>query len=327
MRRREFIAGLGSAAAWPVVARAQQPNRVARIGVLLVPEVDAMAGSLAAFRQGLIALGHTEGRTFILDVRSAEGHPDRLPALAAELVEHKVDVILSSSAVATLAASRATATIPIVQAGGGDPVRSSRLAASLAQPRRNVTGLTNQSEDLSGKLLELLLLIIPAATRIGVLLVPGAPVTEPQLRLIKDAARLLGVSLHVGAVPDAAALDDAFAILARENIEGLVVFSGAVLSLQRRRIVELAAQARVPTIYPYKYWVDEGGLISYGRIANDTFGPAARSVDRILKGARASDLPIEQPTKFELVINLKTAKALGLTIPETLLATADEVIQ
>jgi putative tryptophan/tyrosine transport system substrate-binding protein len=322
MQRREFIAGLASAAAWLSMARAQQPNHVARIGVLMVPRLDDR--TLANFRQGLIALGHVEGRTFILDVRSAEGRPDRLPVLAVELVERKVDVILSFSAVASLAASQATATIPIVQANGGDPVRSSRIAGSLAQPGGNLTGLTNQSEDLSGKLLQLLLLIIPATTPIGVLLVPGAPVTEPELRLIKEAARLLGVTIHEGAVPDAATLDDAFAILARENVGRLVVFSGALFSGQRRRrIVDLAAQAKLPTIYPYRSYVDDGGLISYGVNANDAFGQAARFVDRILKGARPSDLPIEQPTKFEMVINLKTAKALGLTVPETLLATAD----
>jgi putative ABC transport system substrate-binding protein len=188
-------------------------------------------------------------------------------------------------------------------------------------------GVTNQSEDLSGKLLQLLLLIIPAATRIGVLLVPSAPVTELQLRLIKEAARQLGVSIYEGAVSDAAALDDAFATLARENVDGLVVFSAALFLGRSRRIVGLAAQAKLPTIYPYRFYVDDGGLISYGVIGNDPSRRAARFVDRILKGARPIDLPIEQPTKFELVINLRTAKALGLTIPETLLATADEVIQ
>jgi putative ABC transport system substrate-binding protein len=328
MHRREFITLLGtSAAAWPLAARAQQ-GAIRRIGILLPGVPNNAAGFLPTFRQALGALGHVEGRSYVLDIRAAEEQLDRLPALAAELVERKVDVIVAPSAVATLAASRATTTIPIVQAGGGDPVRSSGTADSLARPGGNVTGLTHQSEDLSGKLLELLLKMVPTVSRVGVLFVPDAPVTPLQLRQIQDAGPASRVAIVPVGVSGAAALDSAFATLARENVGGLVVLSAAAFGGSvGRRIIELAAVARLPTIYPYRISVANGGLISYGVKANESFRHAARLVDRILKGARTADLPIEQPTRFELVINLKTARALGLDIPDKLLALADEVIE
>jgi putative ABC transport system substrate-binding protein len=214
-----------------------------------------------------------------------------------------------------------------VQAGGGDPVRSSGLAESLARPSSNVTGLTNQSEDLTAKLLQLLLTMVPIVSHVGVLFVAGAPVTEPQLASIQKAAAALQVILHSVAIAQADMLEGAFATLAHENVGGLVVLSGALLSTQTSRVVEFAARARLPAIYPYRYYADDGGLMADGVNVPNLFRQSVRFVDRILKGARPGDLPIEQPTTFELVINRKTATALGLQIPDKLLALADEVIE
>jgi putative tryptophan/tyrosine transport system substrate-binding protein len=239
----------------------------------------------------------------------------------------KVDVIVAGSAVATVAAASATTSIPIVQSGGGDPVRSSLVAESLARPHGNVTGLTNQSEDLSGKLLDLLLKMVPNASRVAVLFAPDAPVTQPQLSRIADSARPLQVTLYPIPFPRADAPDSAFDALAPENVAGLVVLSGALIGVQTKRIVAIAAKLRLPAIYPYRSFVDAGGLMSYGVNPNDPSRQAARFVDRILRGARPADLPIEQPTKFELVINLKTARALGLEVPAQLLALSDEAIE
>jgi putative ABC transport system substrate-binding protein len=280
----------------------------------------------AAFLQGMHDLGWTVGRNLRVDYRRAEGQLDRLPDLAAELVANKVEVIVTTTAVAVLAASRATAAIPIVQAGGGDPVRSSRVAESLARPR-NVTGLTNQSEDLSGKLLDLLLKIAPAVSRVAVLYAPDAPVTATQLGQIRSSAAALHVTLDLVPVPSADAPDSALDTLVPASAAGMVVLSGAQLSVQFRRLVTLAAKLRLPAIYPYRYYVDAGGLASYGVDRVDSSRQAARFVDRILKGARPADLPIEQPTKFELVLNLKTAKVLGIEVPPMVLALANEVVE
>jgi len=329
MRRREFIKVIaGSVSAWPFAARGQQIEQIRRIGVLLPWAADDQQAQAndAAFLQGMEALGWVVGRNLQIDYRRAEGRLNRLPDLAAELVASRVDVIVAVTALAVLAASRATTTIPIVQAGGGDPVISSHVAESLARPG-NVTGLTNQSEDLSSKLLELLLKIVPIASRIAVLYVPDAPVTKPQLSQIQNSARALQVTLDLVAAPQPDAPDSALDALAPANAAGMVVLSATQLTVQLRRIVAFAARLRLPAIYPYRYYVDAGGLMSYGVNRVDSSRQAARFVDRILKGARPADLPIEQPTKFELIINLKTAKTLGLTIPQSLLVAADEVIE
>jgi putative ABC transport system substrate-binding protein len=326
--RRDFITLLGGAAAWPLAARAQHRERIARIGLLM----NGSAGStmdelLAGFRQGMQELGHVEGRSFALEVRYADGDPAQMPMLAAGLVDHKVDVIVVGTAAATLAVSRTTSSLPIVQAGGADPVRSSGVAESLAKPKGNVTGLSNQSEDLSGKLLELLLTINTRASRVGVIFAQGGPVTELSLAAIKDAASVLAVTLHSVGVSGAKSLDDAIVALSREGAAGVVVLSGARLQNLSRQMVARVADATLPAVYPYRYYVADGGLMSYGVSQRENHRQAARFVDRILKGARPADLPIEQPTKFELVINLKTAKTLGLDIPATVLARADEVIE
>jgi putative ABC transport system substrate-binding protein len=329
MKRREFITLLGGVAAWPGMANAQQPSNpsIRRIGVLVPSARDvSYAENLTGLRRGLSELGYVEGSNFILEMRWADGRIDRLPGLATELVDAKVDVIVASSAVAVLAAARATASIPIVQASGADPIRSG-LAGSLSRPGSNVTGVTNQSEDLSAKLLELLLMIIPKASRIGVLFVAGAPVTAAQLSQIQHAARAIPIATEPVEAADPAAFDLAFAKFAEANVAGLVVLSSAFFAAHSRSIVELAGRAGLPTIYPYRHFVLDGGLMAYGTNLVEQWRQSARFVDRILKGARAADLPIEQPTKFELLINLKTAKALGLDVPTTLLARADEVIE
>jgi putative tryptophan/tyrosine transport system substrate-binding protein len=236
-------------------------------------------------------------------------------------------VIVVGTGVATLAATKATASIPIVQAGGSDPVRSSGVAESLARPSSNVTGLTNQSEDLSGKLLQLLMTIVPSVSHVAVLYAAGARVTEPQLASIQKAAATLQVILHPVAIAQADMLEVAFATLTHENVGGLVVLSAALFATQVSRIVDLAAGARLPAIYPYRYYASAGGLMAYGVNFPNIFRQSARFVDRILKGAQPGDLPIEQPTKFEFAINLQTARTLAIDVPPSLLAIADEVIE
>jgi putative tryptophan/tyrosine transport system substrate-binding protein len=326
MKRREFIALLGGAAAWSRTAIAQHSEGLRRIGMLLPGSTLTHGRYIAAFRRGLRELGYTEGRHFSLDVSLAEGRLDRLPSLATELAALKVDVIVSGSDEGTLAARQSTTSIPIVQGGGGDLVRLG-MAQSLAHPGANVTGLNNEASDLSAKLLEMLLLMIPTVSQIGVLTNPTAPQTQSQIVNILEAGRALHVAAHIIAASERAALDDAFGALLREHLGALVVVRNALFVSNSRRIVELAASARLPVIYPFRSFVEEGGLMSYGVNLADNFRRAASFVDRILKGASPADLPVEEPTKFELVINMKTVKALGITIPPTLLARTDEVIE
>jgi putative ABC transport system substrate-binding protein len=327
MRRREFITLLGCAAACPNPVCAQPSGHIRRIGVLLPGSRDSdYADYFPAFLKGLEDLGYVEHRDFVMEQRWADGRTERLPALARELVERRVDVLLVSSSLAANAALKSTTTIPIVQASGASPVGTG-AARSLGRPQGNLTGFTNQSEDIAGKLLELLLLVIPDAKRIGVLMVPGAPVTEPQLKQVQEAAQSLGVGVHPVGVSDSAALERAFAELVREQVGGLVVFSAALIVSLSREIVNLTLTAKLPTIYPYPNFALHGGLMAYGIDHRRQFYRAANFVDRILNGAKPGDLPIEQPTNLNLVLNLKTANALGLTIPPTLLARADEVIE
>jgi putative ABC transport system substrate-binding protein len=328
VKRREFITLLGGAAAgWPPAAHAQRAGKVWRIGVLSAAAHDGTAAEyIQAFRRGLAELGYSEGAHYILDPKWADGRIDRLPALVSELLGSNVDLIVTTSAVATLAASEGSGSIAIVQLGGGSPVRSG-IAGALSRPGGNVTGRTNQSEDLGGKLVELLLTIVPKASKVGVLFVPDAPVTAAQMREIEDAARLLRVTAVRAEVRTGGELEAAFGQLARDEVNGLIVPSAALLTSYSRRIAELAAEARLPAVYPYRHFIVDGGLISYGVDQRDAYRQGARFIDRLMKGHRPADMPIEQPTKFELVVNLKTAKALGLDIPPTLLARADEVIE
>jgi putative ABC transport system substrate-binding protein len=306
----------------PLVLDAQPAGKNPRIGIL-------RSGSppdpfVEAFREGLRELGYVENHNVSLEYRWAEGHDERLPGLVADLVRHQVDVIVAVGSHAALA-KRTTATIPIVMPVSNDPVGTG-LVASLARPGGNVTGLAFLSEELPGKWIELLKEVLPRLSRVAVLSYP--PSDAGQLRASEVAARSLGLRLHTLAVKRKEDLATAFAEAQRSRAEALIVLASAFFGGQRSRLVMLAAQHRLPTIYNEREFVTQsGGLMSYGPDLRDLFRRASNYVDRILKGAKPADLPVEQPTKFELVINLKTAKALGLTIPPAVLARADEVIQ
>ena len=308
----------------PLAAETQQAATVRRIGYLgdtpaRVPQIRA------AFLQGLRDLGYVEGRNVVIEYRDVEGHAEHFPSLAAELVALKVDVIFAVNPHAALAAKQATKTLPIVFSGVSDPVAIG-LVNSLARSVGNVTGLSLLTPELVGKCMELLKEAVPAAGRVAVLLPPGG--TNPQhLKGAEVAARALGVRLHVVEARGPDDFDKAFSEMTRARADALAVLSTPMFLTEHRRLVALAAKSRLPAVYPWREGVDAGGFLSYGTNLPDLYRRAATQVDKILKGAKPGDLPVEQPTKFELVINMKTAKALGLTIPQSLLVRADEVIQ
>jgi len=327
--RRKFLGTLaGGLVAKPFAAEAQQAAKIARIGYL-APNRAASAHSVEAFRQGLRDLGYVEGRNVVIEYRDAEGKYERLPALAAELVALKVDVIVAPVTATALAAMQATRTLPIVFTNPGDPVASG-LVSSLARPGGNLTGLTNQTAELIGKRLELLKQVVPRVNRVAVLWQPGVTGERRDKDVVKEtgvAARALGVRPQLVEARGPEDFDRAFSDMTMAHAGALTVLSGNMFSNERRRIVDLAAKNRLPAVYTHRDFVDAGGLMSYGANLADLYRRAATYVDKILKGAKPGDLPVEQPTKFELVINLKTAKALGLTIPQSLLGRADDVIQ
>jgi len=327
--RRTFLAAAGAVLLTaPLAAEAQQAAKIARIGYLS-PNLAAAPHLREAFLQGLRDLGYVEGRNIVIEYRDAEGKPERLPALAAELVALKVDVIVAPNTVAALPAKQATRTIPIVFTVSVDPV-SDQLVTSLARPGGNVTGLTALAPDLVGKRLELLKQVVPRVNRVAVLWQPGAfgeHTEKDMLNRAEVAARALGVRLQFLEARGPAEFDRAFSEMAKARAGALTVGGTAMFIGERGRLVDLAAENRLPAVYPWKEFVDAGGLMSYGPSLADLYRRAANYVDKILKGAKPGDLPIEQPTKFELVINAKTAKTLGLTIPHSLLLRADEVIQ
>jgi ABC-type uncharacterized transport system substrate-binding protein len=329
MDRRVFLAGTGAVLlAAPLAAEGQQAAKVARIGFLTF-NVAPNSHLREAFRQGLRDLGYVEGRTVVIEYRDAEGKPERLPVLAAELVALKVDVIVAGGQAQGLAAKQATRTLPVVFAQAADPVASG-LVTSLARPGANVTGLSNLASELVGKCLELLTQAVPGIRRVAVLWQPGVlggGTEKDMLKRAEIAARALEVRLQVVEARSPADFDGAFSDMSRARAGALAVLLGPIFSTERRRLVDLAARHWLPTVYSGREFVDGGGLMSYGPDVADLFRRAATYVDKILKGVKPADLPVEQPTKFELVINLKTAKALGLTIPPSLLARADEVIQ
>jgi putative tryptophan/tyrosine transport system substrate-binding protein len=325
MRRREFIAGLGSAVAWPLTARAQ---RVAPsvIGLLSGNSSDSLTPYLPAFRRGLSEVGFKEGDNIAFEYCWADDRYDQLPALAADLVRRQVAVIVAVSTPAALAAKAATASIPIVFFIGGDPVKFG-LVASFNRPGANVTGARDIINDLGPKNLELLHHIVPSAAVIAMLVNPTNQNAEPDAKLVEDAARVLGVRLLVLKASDRSGIDGAFAALSQERIGALLVGSDSFFPTASDHIVALAARHRMPALYDRREFAAAGGLMSYGPNVFDSIRQVGVYAGRVLKGERPGDLPVVQSTKFELVINLNTAKALGLTIPETLLATADEVIQ
>ena len=329
MRRRDFVTlvAAASAAAWPPAANAQQAGKIARLGYLASNL--ANQGPLEAFRQGLRDLGYVEGRNVVIEYRDAQGKLEPLASLAAELIALKVDVIVASSTAAALAAKQMTSVVPIVFATVPDPVGTG-LVASLARPGSNVTGLSNLNADLVGKCLEYLKQAIPSVRRVAVLWQPGAfgeRTEKDTLKRAEVAARDLGMPLQF---VEARGPDDfarAFSDMSRARAGALAVLASNMFNSERRRLVDLAAEKRLPAVYSARELVDAGGLMSYGANLADLNRRAATYVDRIFKGTKPADLPVEQPTKFELIINLKTASALGLTIPQSVLGRADEVIQ
>jgi putative ABC transport system substrate-binding protein len=328
MNRREFVRGLTFALlAAPVAADAQQEAKVARIGLLGVASRAASLENLEAFRQGLRERGWVEGQNIVIEERWADGKIERSASFAAELVRLRVDVIIAPSHVAALAAKNATMTIPVVMIAGDDPVRSG-LVASLARPGGNITGLTyNVDVGIIGKQLQMLTEVVPNLSRVAVLRDLADPLAASVLTEAERAARSLRVRIQVVDVRGPDELEKAFAAMTRERAGAVLLTRGGMFFLQRSRLATLAAQHKLPAMFVDRRWVKVGGLMSYGVDPFESFRRVATYVDKILKGAKPADLPVEQPTKFELVINGKTAKALGLTIPPSVLIRADEVIQ
>jgi putative tryptophan/tyrosine transport system substrate-binding protein len=326
MRRREFITLLGgAAAAWPLAARAQQPAKLPTIGFLGQSTRSAASEWVAAFVQRLRELGWIENRTVAIDYRWAEGRDEQFADIAAEFVRLKVDVIVTSGVPAVLASKQATSVIPIIFATAGDPVGTG-LVASLARPGGNVTGLSNQMSDTGGKRLELLREVLPSLRRLAIMANVGNPAIMLEMGEIRAIARKLGLEVNTLEIRRAQDIVPAFEAL-KGRSEALYVCTDALINTNRIRINILAVGARLPTMHGSRDYVEAGGLMSYGVNFPDSFRRAADYVDKILRGRKPADIPVEQPNKFDLIINLTTAKALGLTIPESFLLRADEVIE
>ena len=329
MRRREFITLLGgAAAAWPLAARAKQAERMQRIGVLMgYPEGDPQAqANVTALSQGLQSLGWIEGRNVQIDYRWAGGDPDKARTFARELIAMTPDVMLPSTNQVTRIVQQETQTIPIVFAFVGDPVGSG-FAASLARPGKNITGFANFENSIGGKWVELFKEITPRAGRVGFVFNPDAAPNVGFFHAAEAAAPSLGIKLFALAVRDASDVEQAVAAFASEPDGGLVVAPHAVTLGNRKLLIELAAEYRLPAVYSDRYFAESGGLASFGNNSADLFRRAATYIDLILKGANPADLPVQLPTKFELIVNLKTAETLGLTISESFLLRADQVIE
>jgi putative tryptophan/tyrosine transport system substrate-binding protein len=326
LKRRDFITLVGgAAAAWPLAARAQQPGKLRTIGFLGQSTRSAASEWVAAFVQRLHELGWNEGRTVAIEYRWAEGREERFAQIAAEFVRLKVDIIVTSGTPQVLAAKQATSVIPIVFAAAGDPVASG-LVASLARPGGNATGLSSLVADLAGKRLELLREVAPALRRLAIMGNVGNPLTVLELGEVQAAAGTLGLEVHTLEIRQAQDITPAFEAL-KGRADALYVCIDALVNANRIRINTSALGARLPTMHGSRDYVEAGGLMSYGPNYPDLFRRSADYVDKILHGAKPGDIPVEQPTKFDLVVNLTTARALGLDLPPTLLARADEVIE
>jgi len=329
MTRRKFLCGITIGLAVARVVDAQQAAKLSRIGFLSLNKTPNLHLH-DAFRQGLRDLGYVEGRNLVIEYRDAEGKVERLPALAAELVALKVDLIVTGGGTPpALAAKQATGTVPIVFSSAPDPVTDG-LVASLSRPGGNITGSSNLNPALVGKCLEQLKEAVPRLTQVALLIQPGAVIERTEKDMLKgaeSAARALGVTLQFVEARGPVDLDKAFSSIATRRGGALTVLPSAMFFSERRRLVDLAARNRLPVVYPQREFVDAGGLMSYGPDLADLFRHAASYVDKILKGAKPGDLPVEQPTKFELVLNLKTARSLGLTIPQSLQVRADHVVE
>src|SRR5215468_3132530 len=319
MRRRDFIAGIvGSAVAWSFAARSQQP-KLPKIGILIPANPEPFWNE---FQQGLREHDYIEGQTIQFVFRSAEGKPNLLRGLADELVQLKVDIIVASQTPAVTAARQATTEIPIVMAPAGDPVGTG-LISSLARPGGNITGLSSTTAEFGAKILELIRDVLPSTRRVAVLANSADPFSRPFTELIEDGGRTLGIAIQTIKVRRVEEFDAAFAAMDKERADAVIVQP----SLPRKPALDLALKHRLPAIGPAPLLTREGGLMSYSGAQNDTYRRAAFYIDRILKGAKPADLPVEQPTRYQLIVNLKTAKALGINIPTTVLARADEVIE
>ena len=325
MGRRTFIGGVAAALLSVLLAaRAQQPAKVYRIGILEAIPAKQNAANLAALRKGLGDRGYLEGRNLIIEYRSADGNADRFPALASDLVRLNVDLIVTRGTPATRAVKEATATIPVVMATMGDP---HPIVASFAHPGANITGVTTFSTELTAKRIELLKELVPNLSRVALLHNMGNPAAPPELEEIKTAARSLGLHVVLLDVRREEELDRAFAQAAREHAGAIVIGADGLTQAHRHTIVDLATRNSLPASCPDREFVEAGGLLAYAVNYPDLYFRLASFIDKIFKGAKPEALPVEQPTRFELTINLKTAKALGLTIPQSLVLRADEVIE
>jgi putative ABC transport system substrate-binding protein len=327
MDRRTFIGSVASGILTaPLASFAQPQKKVWRIGMLETISTELNAANLNAFRQGLRELGYVEGQNLIIEYRSANGQSERFADYAAELVGMKVDLMVTRGTPASLAAKRATRSIPVVMANAGEPVETG-LVASLARPSGNVTGLSSLAVHIEAKRLGLLRELVPGIARIAALYNMSSPANPPQWKEIETAARSLGVEPQLLDVRKPEDFEPAFDLATKQRADGLIVGQEGLLQANRNVITALAAKHRLPAIYRSMEFIEAGGLMAYGPNYPDLYRRAATYVDKIFKGAKPGDLPVEQPTKFELIINLRTAKALGLTIPPSLLLRADEVIQ
>jgi putative ABC transport system substrate-binding protein len=329
MRRRDFITVLGGSAVWPLAARGQQSTKRPRLCFLTFDPGTAQSPTprFEAFFQGLRELGYVNGETLTIDYLSAEGRTDQYPALAAECVRSNPDVIAVTTTPGAHALKKATATIPIVMVALGDPVGTG-IVDSLARPGGNITGMSQMTSELAAKNLELLKEAVPGISRVLVLTYLVDPISPLQVRALKEVAPSLGVTLHIHDIQTADDLSAAFKAGTKERVDGLITTAESIFRAERARVTELADIHKLPAIYPYAaFAIDNGGMMAYEVADRDLHRRAATYVDRILKGAKPSELPVQQPTNFRLIINLKTAKALGITVPPTLLARADEVIE
>jgi putative ABC transport system substrate-binding protein len=327
MRKKEVIAVALSILRFTlwVPAQAQHPNKIARIGYLAVSNEASHAPRVAGLRQGLRELGYIEGRNILIEYRYAGGSSARLSELAAELVRLKVEAIVTTGSEGAFAAKRATSTIPIITTTGDH--LATGLIANLARPGGNITGLTNVASDLSGKHLELLKETVPRVVRLGALWIPSDPGPATVFKAMEGTAPAFGLQIQSLEVREAKDFDAAFKTATGARVQALIVLGGSLINIHRRRIVQFAIQSQLPTMLPQVADVEAGGLMSYGPNAPDLYRRAATYVDKILKGADPAELPVQQPTKFDLVINMKTAKQIGLTIPPNVLARADRVIK
>jgi putative tryptophan/tyrosine transport system substrate-binding protein len=326
MNRREFIALVGGTAVWPLATHAQQLKKIPRLCFLTFDPGTIASTRFKPFFQGLRDLGYVDGQNIAIDYRSADGHGERFPALAADCLRLKVDIIVTTTTPATQAAKDATGTIPIVMYPLGDPVGTG-LVASLARPGGNVTGLTFMASGLAAKRLEILKEAVPTLSRVLVLSYLVDPIAAPQVTELEQAASAVGVNLLVRDIRNASDLRDAFDAGTRERVDGVITTAESIFAAEGKRVVELASQHKLPGLYPYRLMAEAGGLIAFDSYTPGFQAHTASYVDKILKGASPSDLPIEQPTKFDLIINMRAARTLGLTIPPSLLIRADEVIE